>query len=102
MVDNYMLTDVIGNGQYGQVYKAQHVQDGSIVAVKSIPIAKINSLPKLKEFTFSEIENLGIAKSPYIVKFYDKLQTSNNFYLVFEFCEDGTLEDLLVKKKKIK
>lgn len=101
MVDNYMLTEVIGNGQYGKVYRAQHVVNGEVVAVKSIPLEKIASLPKLREFTFSEIENLSIVKSPYIVKFFDKLQTSNNFYLVFEYCAGGTLEELLIKKKRL-
>ena len=101
MVDNYMLSEVIGNGQYGKVYKAQHVKNGSIVAVKSIPLEKIASQPKLREFTFAEIENLSILTCPYIVKFYDKLQTSNNFYLVFEFCSGGTLEELLIKRKRL-
>ena len=96
-----MLTDIIGSGQYGRVYKAQHVKTGEIVAVKSISIAKISSLPKLREFTINEIENLGILTSPNIVKFIDKLQTSNNFYLVFEFCAHGTLENLLTKNKSL-
>ena len=35
-IDEYVLTDIVGMGAYGQVYKAKHVPTGTVVAVKQI------------------------------------------------------------------
>jgi serine/threonine protein kinase len=34
-----------------------------------------------------------------VIKFFELLKTTNNIYLVYEFCEGGTLEDYIKKKK---
>ena len=36
-----------------------------------------------------------------IVKLLDVYQTSNNMYIVTEFCEEGDLRNYLKKKKKL-
>lgn len=38
IVQDYMLTDIIGSGQYGKVWKAKHVKTGESFAIKSISI----------------------------------------------------------------
>jgi len=40
IVDNYTLTEVIGQGQYGKVYSATHVDTKMNVAVKCIRVDK--------------------------------------------------------------
>ena len=40
IVDNYALSEVIGKGQYGKVYKATHIDTKMLVAIKSITIDK--------------------------------------------------------------
>lgn len=95
IVQDYTLTEVIGSGQYGKVWKARHNETGESFAIKSISIQQISAVEKLKEFVSSEIAALELISNPYIVKYYGKLQTPNNIYLIFEFCRGGTLEDLL-------
>ena len=34
-----------------------------------------------------------------MIKFIEMLKTTNNMYLVYEFCEGGTLEDHIKKTK---
>ena len=41
-------------------------------------------------------------KSPHIIKFIEMLRTVNNYYLVYEYCNGGTLGDYLKRKKKLK
>lgn len=95
IVQDYTLTEVIGSGQYGKVWKARHNETGESFAIKSISIQQISAQEKLKEFVASEIAALELISNPYIVKYFGKLQTPNNIYLIFEFCRGGTLEDLL-------
>lgn len=40
IVGNYLLSEVIGKGQYGKVYKATHTNTKNTVAIKCIDIKK--------------------------------------------------------------
>ena len=45
--DIFMLLEQLGEGNYGQVYKAYHKESGNIVAIKVVPISSdIESLRK--------------------------------------------------------
>jgi len=101
MVQDYLLTDIIGQGQFGKVWKAQHTKTNETFAMKAISLLKVNKVPKFREFLASEINVLDKIKSKHIVKYFGKLHTENNMYLIFEFCDGGTLEDVLVKKGKL-
>jgi serine/threonine protein kinase len=98
MVQDYMLMDVIGSGQYGKVWKAQHIKTREPFAIKAISIQEISKLAKLKEFVMSEINALELMSNRNIVKYYGKLQTQNNIYLIFEYCRGGTLEEVIKKE----
>jgi serine/threonine protein kinase len=53
---------------------------------------------KVKEGISNElaIHNV-IEPSPHVVRFYELLQTKNNCYFVYEYCEGGNLYELLQK-----
>ena len=98
IVENYILYETIGAGQYGKVYRAKNTKTNETVAVKAVPLDKFKEVPKLEEFTANEIKTLNRIKNPNVIRFIEMLKTANNMYLVYEFCEGGTLEDLLQKK----
>jgi len=58
-------------------------------------ITKFKKIPKLNELIHNEIEILSSIDSPYIIKFIEILRTSNNYYLIYEYCNGGTLEDII-------
>lgn len=92
VIDRYQLEEVVGSGTYGKVYKSRMIDTNELFAIKCIPVEKFRKIKKLSEFTQNEIEVLEKIKHPNIVRFYEKLVTVNNTYMVYEFCNGGTLE----------
>ncbi len=43
----------------------------------------------------------SIETNQHIIRYYDMLKTTNNFYFIYEYCNGGTLENLLAKEKKL-
>lgn len=97
VVDNFALLEEIGSGQYGKVFRGQHIKTGENFAVKCIGLDKYRRVPKLDEFTNNEIKVLTKLVHPNIVRFYDRLKTANNIYMIYEFCNGGTLEAAIYK-----
>ena len=95
IVENYILQDVIGSGQYGKVHKARNMKTNEVVAVKVVRLDKFREVPKLEEFTMNEIKTLSKIDNPNIIRFIEMLKTSNNMYLVYEYCNGGTLEQYI-------
>lgn len=47
IIENYALNEILGEGMYGTVYKAIHMQSNDEFAVKVVPILKFQENPKL-------------------------------------------------------
>ena len=102
VIEDYLLQDQIGKGQYGKVYKAQNLKKPEeYVAIKVITNKKFSQIPKLEELTRNEINLLSTIKNPNVVKFIEMLRTTNNMYMVYELCDGGNLEEHIQKKKKL-
>ena len=57
----FELLEQLGEGSFGQVFKALHKETGNIVAVKILPVS--SDIETLKK----EIQIIKRCKSPYIV-----------------------------------
>ena len=101
VVENYILLNVIGSGQFGDVYKAKRVDAEEYFAVKTIRLDKFTNTPKLHDMTKNEVEILGKINNQNIIKLFKVLKTANNIYLIYELCNGGNLEQLLDKRKFI-
>lgn len=99
IIENYILQESVGSGQYGKVYRGQNMKTEGTYAIKVVKIGKFKEVPKLHEFTMNEIKTLSKIENPNVIKFIEMLQTCNNVYLVYEFCNGGTLEELVQKRK---
>ena len=99
LVDNYVLERVIGKGQYGEVYKGYRKDTGEDVAVKAVNRKSLKG--KFYELLENEIKVLRSCNNPNIIKLYDIKKTSNNIYLMLEYCNEGDLMQYLKKKGKL-
>jgi serine/threonine protein kinase len=70
------------------------------VAVKVIDKKIFLNAYNLKNIQ-SEIDIMKMVQHNSIVRLFDIYQTTNNMYIVTEFCEDGDLFNLLKKKRKL-
>lgn len=98
IVDNYVLERVIGKGQFGEVFKGYHKITGQDVAVKTVN--RKNLKGKFYELLENEIKVLKTCDNVNIIKLYDIKKTSNNIYLMLEYCNEGDLMEYLKKRGK--
>jgi len=91
-IDNYILESKLGEGQFGDVYKGRNLLNDDEVAVKTVK-REILKDAKFYELLETEIKVLKACDNENIVKLYDIKKTSNNIYLILEYCNGGDLAD---------
>uniref|UniRef100_A0A803TDC8 mitogen-activated protein kinase kinase n=1 Tax=Anolis carolinensis TaxID=28377 RepID=A0A803TDC8_ANOCA len=81
--------DILGHGNGGTVYKANHAPSGKILAVKVIPL---DITLELQKQIMSELEILYKCDSSYIIGFYGAFFVENRISLCTEFMDGGSLD----------
>ncbi|MGB7344175.1 MAG: serine/threonine-protein kinase [Pirellulaceae bacterium] len=79
----YLVTDFIGQGGMGRVYKAVHDVMGRVCAVKVLPLEKMTN--ESRDAFLQEIRVQASLDCPYVVRAYDAGQDGSIHYLVTEF-----------------
>lgn len=90
----YSESDQLGSGAFASVFKGKNCQNKSDVAVKVISRIR---LKKYGEEIINAIgdevnilQKLSIMQNqdpcPFIVKIFDCFQTTNNIYIILEYC----------------
>ena len=96
VVDDLVLIKSLGKGSYGEVFLTQKKGRPEYYATKKMD-RTIFDLPANKKRLLYEIGILSNLNHPNIVKFCGLKKTINNWYLVTEFCNGGSLSDNLKK-----
>lgn len=86
----YRILAAIGSGQFGRVYCAQDRATGEIVAMKDLHPRRFPTRLFLRELRLL----VGL-QHPNIVGFHALEYTAKGRYLVMDYCEAGTLRDLM-------
>jgi len=89
----YIITDWIGQGGMGQVFKAVHQVMGRECAVKVLPLHKAN--PETLQSFRREIRMQAQLDCPHLVRAYDAGQDGNVHYLVSEYVPGMDLRRLI-------
>lgn len=100
-IGNYVIEDKIGSGQFGEVYKGYNKDTGKEIAIKAISRSLFTEQKKFKELFENEMKVLKACQNVNIIKMYDVKRTTNNYYLILEYCNEGDLKQYLEKKGKL-
>src|SRR5579862_1050677 len=90
----YDVLDVIGRGGMGVIYKAVDPGIGRVVAIKMMTGAFLEN-PELLQRFYREAQSAGKLQHPNIVTIYDLGVQDGNPYLVMEFLEGESLENVI-------
>ncbi len=91
----YRITDAIGQGGMGQVFKAEHAMMGRTVAVKVLP--RVKSTPETEAAFQREIRMLGRLDHENLVRALDAGHDGKVYYLVTEFVPGFDLRKQVLK-----
>ena len=98
-LNEYKVLDRLGRGRMAGVYKAVH-RLGQIVAIKVLPPSKAKDAQLLARFQ-REARLAMKLRHPNVVRTFQVGETGGLHYLVMEYLEGETLEDVLQRRKKL-
>jgi aurora kinase len=88
----------LGDGAFGQVYKATHIPGGETVAVKQVAKEKVSKLlPQLRR----EVSILAQLQHPNIVRLLGSFEDDSNLYLVMDYIDGGNLYQRLKREGRL-
>lgn len=95
----YKILELIAKGRMSGVYKAAH-SSGQLVAIKVLPASKARDPEVLARFQ-REARLLTKLNHPNVVRAFQVGQDGGKNYLVLEYLDGDTLEELLEKWKRL-
>eukprot|EP00768_Dysnectes_brevis_P003293 gnl/Dysnectes_brevis/2367_a2796_2078.p1 GENE.gnl/Dysnectes_brevis/2367_a2796_2078~~gnl/Dysnectes_brevis/2367_a2796_2078.p1 ORF type:complete len:307 (-),score=100.45 gnl/Dysnectes_brevis/2367_a2796_2078:165-1085(-) len=84
-MERYQKIFKVGEGTYGEVYKARDTRNGNIVAIKRIRLE--HEEEGVPGTAIREISLLKELDHPYIIKLVDVIHQSHRLHLVFEYLD---------------
>ena len=92
----YHSLELVGRGQFGTVFAAFNRQTGNLVALKQLDQHQLSTSKFLRELNF-----LVTLDHPNIVACQAIEHYQNHRYLVMDYCEGGTLRNLIDDSRKL-
>lgn len=89
---SYDINAPIGQGYSSQVFKGKNTSNNTLTAIKVINMHSLKD-PIHLQLLSSEIDNLKILANghPNIMHLIDVFRSTNNTYIITEFCNQGDL-----------
>lgn len=88
--EEYKLKVKLGEGTTSMVWKAEHLATGQVVALKQIPLHKLNTPTLVNSFN-CEVNFLSSVNHPNIVRLFRIFKAEESIFLVLEYCAGGDL-----------
>ncbi|OHT01802.1 CAMK family protein kinase [Tritrichomonas foetus] len=88
----YTFIEQIGHGGFSEVYKVTHRTFKNYFVAKAMRTDPSETESKWEVFE-AEVKALSALSHPNIIRLYDHFKQGNQFYLVLEYCPNGSLHD---------
>ena len=98
-MDNYILTEDIGEGNFGKMKLGVYKPTLEQFAIKILNKKTIKE--KMKNVDFRENEIITKFHHINIVNVFELIEDMDNYYIIMEYCQKGELFDYIVSKKKL-
>ena len=83
-MDKFRILQIIGEGTYGKVFKAQHRETGRVVAIKKFKQTEEED-PHVRKTMSREISVLKNFKHDNIVKLREHFKENGKLFLIFDY-----------------
>mmetsp|Transcript_21399 Transcript_21399/g.30992 ORF Transcript_21399/g.30992 Transcript_21399/m.30992 type:complete len:641 (+) Transcript_21399:101-2023(+) len=100
--DDFELVDLIGEGSFAKVFKAQHKKSDTEYAIKVIDIDNSSAHTHTHSNTHidEELKFLSRLKSPWIVSFFGSYRHSGQVWIVLEYMSGGSMTDIMTLSRR--
>jgi serine/threonine-protein kinase len=98
-VGPYVVTDKLGEGGMGKVYRARRA-DGATIALKVVRPALVPN-PVVRGRYAREVQTAGTLAHPNIVRLYDAGEDAGRFYLAMEFVDGIDLARMMYLYRRL-
>lgn len=92
---SYSVIRTLGQGGFAKVYLAIHNATGIKVAIKQISKLAHNEDGEQKDRIQREANFMKNINHPLIAAFFDQIESEEYFYIIEEFCPNGSVLDLI-------
>ena len=92
--EKYSFVGIIGNSEYGVVYKGKNKTTGKNYAIK-----EINKLKTSKENYSEEMKTINSLNNENSVLIIEEIETKDNYYIIMELCTSN-LEEYIKNRNK--
>ena len=98
-IENFVLETKIGEGQFGEVFRAKELDTGKIFAIKVISKSLYEGNKLMRRQLKLETSIMNKMAHPNLMHLHKSFETMRNYYLVLDLCEGGDLEKFMIKNK---
>ena len=94
LVERYRIVALLGRGGMGEVYRAEDLKLGNVVALKLLPASLQNDPAALAGF-HAEVRNARQVSHPNVCRVYDIGEVNGQHFLTMEYIDGEDLASLL-------
>jgi serine/threonine protein kinase len=94
LIERYRIVALLGRGGMGEVYRAEDLKLGNVVALKFLPTTLQNDAAALAAF-HAEVRNARQVSHPNVCRVYDIGEVNGQHFLTMEYIDGEDLASLL-------
>ena len=95
-LEDFQVVRPLGKGNFGAVYLVTSKLTNKLYAMKEIQTSKYKSQEEVNQVE-KEIKLLENLRHPHVITYFNSFKQNGNIYIIIEYINGGSLEDLLMK-----